>query len=58
MGDNSFYPLFEKVTVQRSGGDEWEAAVVCATAREDHVLPYQVILERHAGVRGSAIDVR
>ncbi|KAK3245759.1 hypothetical protein CYMTET_44693 [Cymbomonas tetramitiformis] len=54
---NSFYPLFEKVTVQRSGGGEWEAAVVCATAREDHVLPYQVILERHAGVRGSAIDV-
>ncbi|KAK3238281.1 hypothetical protein CYMTET_51696 [Cymbomonas tetramitiformis] len=54
---NSFYPLFEKVTVQRSGGAEWEAAVVCATAREDHVLPYQVILERHAGVRGSAIDV-
>ncbi|KAK3260032.1 hypothetical protein CYMTET_30997 [Cymbomonas tetramitiformis] len=38
---NSFYPLFEKVTVQRSGGGEWEAAVVCATAREDHVLPYQ-----------------
>ncbi|KAK3289267.1 hypothetical protein CYMTET_3290 [Cymbomonas tetramitiformis] len=54
---NSFCPLFEKVTVQRSGGAEWEAAVVCATAREDHVLPYQVILERHAGVRGSAIDV-
>ncbi|KAK3262576.1 hypothetical protein CYMTET_28574 [Cymbomonas tetramitiformis] len=54
---NSFYPLFEKVTVQRSGGGEWEAAVVCATAREDHVLPNQVILERHAGVRGSAIDV-
>ncbi|KAK3279430.1 hypothetical protein CYMTET_12685 [Cymbomonas tetramitiformis] len=54
---NSFYPLFEKVRVQRSGGAEWEAAVVCATAREDHVLPYQVILERHAGVRGSAIDV-
>ncbi|KAK3280891.1 hypothetical protein CYMTET_11293 [Cymbomonas tetramitiformis] len=54
---NSFYPLFEKVTVQRSGGAEWEAAVVCATAREDHVLPYQVILERHAGVKGSAIDV-
>ncbi|KAK3259563.1 hypothetical protein CYMTET_31444 [Cymbomonas tetramitiformis] len=54
---NSFYPLFEKVTVQRSGGAEWEATVVCATAREDHVLPYQVILERHAGVRGSAIDV-
>ncbi|KAK3244364.1 hypothetical protein CYMTET_46018 [Cymbomonas tetramitiformis] len=60
---NSFYPLFEKVTVQRGelNGrqqlNEWEAAVVCATAREDHVLPYQVILERHAGVRGSAIDV-
>ncbi|KAK3240544.1 hypothetical protein CYMTET_49624 [Cymbomonas tetramitiformis] len=54
---NSFYPLFEKVTVQRSGAAEWEATVVCATAREDHVLPYQVILERHAGVRGSAIDV-
>ncbi|KAK3267467.1 hypothetical protein CYMTET_23980 [Cymbomonas tetramitiformis] len=54
---NSFYPLFEKVKVQQSGGGEWEAAVVCATAREDHVLPYQVILERHAGVSGSAIDV-
>ncbi|KAK3271824.1 hypothetical protein CYMTET_19847 [Cymbomonas tetramitiformis] len=54
---NSFYPLFEKVELQQSGGGEWEAAVVCATAREDHVLPYQVILERHAGVSGSAVDV-
>ncbi|KAK3290020.1 hypothetical protein CYMTET_2561 [Cymbomonas tetramitiformis] len=54
---NSFYPLFEKVVLQQSGGGEWEAAVVCATAREDHVLPYQVILERHAGVSGSAVDV-
>ncbi|KAK3285328.1 hypothetical protein CYMTET_7061 [Cymbomonas tetramitiformis] len=54
---NLFYPLFEKVELQQSGGGEWEAAVVCATAREDHVLPYQVILERHAGVSGSAVDV-
>ncbi|KAK3233246.1 hypothetical protein CYMTET_56452 [Cymbomonas tetramitiformis] len=54
---NSFYPLFEKADVQRTGGREWEAAVVCATTREEHTLPYQIILERHAGVSGTAVDV-
>eukprot|EP00854_Cymbomonas_tetramitiformis_P034209 gene34209-biopygen20511 len=54
---NSFYPVFEKVEVQRAGGDDWEAALVCAIAREGHVLPYQVILLRHAGFSGTAFDV-
>ncbi|KAK3255338.1 hypothetical protein CYMTET_35474, partial [Cymbomonas tetramitiformis] len=36
---------------------EWEGAIVCANARKEHRLPYQVLLLRHCGRMGKSVDI-
>ncbi|KAK3237829.1 hypothetical protein CYMTET_52120 [Cymbomonas tetramitiformis] len=40
-----------------TSGAEWEDAIVCANAREEHRLPYQVLLLRHCGRTGKSVDI-
>ncbi|KAK3238963.1 hypothetical protein CYMTET_51074 [Cymbomonas tetramitiformis] len=40
-----------------TSGAEWEGAIVCANAREEHRLPYQVLLLRHCGRTGKSVDI-
>eukprot|EP00854_Cymbomonas_tetramitiformis_P008745 gene8745-biopygen8899 len=54
---NRFYPVFALVEVQSTSGGAWEAAVVCASARGEHQLPYQVLLLRHCGRAGKSVDI-
>ncbi|KAK3263376.1 hypothetical protein CYMTET_27813 [Cymbomonas tetramitiformis] len=54
---NRFYPVFAFAEVQLTSGAEWEEAVVCANARGEHRLPYQVLLLRHCGRTGKSVDV-